>query len=212
MFRALTVTAECGAGRRVIAQRVAELLGWNLLDEALVESVAQIAGLQAETVAEYDERVGSWWHRFHLAGLRAAALQAGIGETVLFGEEAVLDATQRVIVIEAWRGGCVIVGRGAQCVLQDREDVLHLFIYGPWQDRLSRIRSEVSSDREAAEFVRSTDAEQARYIRTYYDFDWRDPHLYDMMISSKVGAEATANLIVKIVRGARKPRHVTARV
>jgi cytidylate kinase len=212
VFRALTVTAECGAGRRVIAERVAELLGWNLLDEALIESVARTVGLPAETVAEYDERVGSWWHRFHLAGLRAAALQACIGETVLFGEEAVLEATQRAIAIEAWKGSCVIVGRGAQCVLQDREDVLHVFLYGPRLDRILRIRSEASSDGEAVELVRSTDAEQARYIRAYYDCDWKDPHLYDMMISSKVGAEATANLIVKLVRGARKPGQVAARV
>ena len=201
MFKVLTVERECGAGGTIIAQRVAEILGWNLLDRALIGAVARTAQVDAETVGRYDEHVDSWWRRFHRGGLRAAAIQAGvaIGDAEIFSPETVASVAQRVITEASEAGNCVIVGRGAQCVLQDREDVCHVLIYGPWRERVSRARDRVRSIPNVGEWIQSTDQERASYLRTYYGCDWKDPHLYHMMISSQMGIENAACLIVEAV-------------
>ena len=212
MVRSVTVTREYGAGGGIIAQRVAEMLGWHLLDRDLIGAVASAAEVDAETIGRYDEHVDSWWHRFHLGGLRAMAIVAGVSATdaVVIDAETVARFAKPVIAMAAWRGNCVIVGRGAQCVLQSREDVFHVYVYGPWAERVARVRERIGSAEGVEESIRLTDQERASYIRTYYGFDWQDPHLYDLMISSKSGVENTACMIVDAVRGTSRARRRVA--
>ena|SRR5579862_8859249 len=119
-----------------------------------------------------------------------------------FDSEAVAGSAKRVITSAAEAGNCVIVGRGGQCVLQGRTDVLHVFIYGPWGERVARVRSRVEATEDAGELIQSADQERAAYIRTYHGCDWKDPHLYQLMISSQIGIESAAFLIVEAVLGA----------
>jgi cytidylate kinase-like protein len=204
MFNVATVTREFGGGGSLIAHRahrVAEILGWRLWDGALVEAVARATQVDPETVGRCDEHVDSWWHRFHRSGLRAAAILAGMppSEAQFSDGETVAAAAQQVISRAAAAGNCVIVGRGAQCVLQDREDAYHVFVYAPWRERVSRVRGRFRAVPDVGELIRQTDEERARYIRTYYDCDWKDPHLYHMMICSQVGIENAACMIVEAV-------------
>ena len=55
----------------------------------------------------------------------------------------------------------MIVGRGAQCVLQDREDVLHVLIYAPWAERVERVRARLKASQDVEELTRMTDHERA---------------------------------------------------
>ncbi len=201
MFRVVTVASEFGGGGGAIAQRVAEMLGWNLLDHALIPAVARAAQVDAETVARYDEHVDSWWQRFNRRGLWAAAIAAGSApaDAQIFDAETVAGFARRVIVRAAAGGNCVIVGRGGQCVLRGREDVFHVFVYGPWRERVRRVRSRVEPVPNIGDFIRQTDEERAMYIRTYYGCDWKDPHLYHMMASSEIGVENAACRIVDAV-------------
>src|ERR1035438_7749343 len=78
MFKVVTVAREYGSGGGIIAQMVAEELGWNLLDGALIGAVARTAEVDAEVADRCDEHVDSWWHRFNRGGLWSAAMMAGI--------------------------------------------------------------------------------------------------------------------------------------
>jgi len=206
MFRVLTLAREYGSGGSLIAKTVAEELRWKLLDQELVRDVARSAHIDPETVAKYDEHVDSWWHCFNRDGLRAVSLTAGVAlENAQFFDAGTTAAfAQRVISEAAAAGNCVIVGRGAECVLRAREDVFSVFIHGPWEERVSRIRNRVNSSQEVEELIRSTDQERARYIRTHYGCDWKDPNLYHMMISSQIGSETAAWMIANAIeRGGR---------
>ena len=77
MFRVVTVERELGSGGGVIAQSVAEQLGWRLLDRDLIAAVARTAQVDVETTSRFDESVDSWWHRLNRGGLWAAAVEAG---------------------------------------------------------------------------------------------------------------------------------------
>ena len=186
----------------MVAQKVAEELGWSLLDRALIGAVAQTARVDAKTVARYDEHVDSWWHRFNRDGLWAASLTAGVTleDAQFFDAETTAAFAERVISEAATKGNCVIVGRGAECVLQGREDVLNVFIYGGWEERVLRVRNRVNSSQDVEELIRLTDHERARYVQTYYGFDWKDPHLYHMMLSSQIGTDTAGWMIVNAVK------------
>jgi Cytidylate kinase-like family len=213
MFKALTVEREFGAGGSIIARQAAETLGWNLLDSALIVAVAREAQVDRETAMRYDERVDSWWHRFHRRGLWGLAVEGGMAPSdVWFPDaESMAVSAGQAIAKAAAIGKCVIVGRGAQCVLQDRGDVFHVFIYGPGRERVSRVRHRIEPSENAGESIRLTDGERARYIRTYYGCDWKDPHLYHMMISSEIGVDNAARTIVDAVQQSKHGFYTASR-
>jgi len=174
------------------------------LDRTLVAAVARAAHVDAKTIAKYDEHVDSWWYRFNRGGLRAAAIEAGmpISDAEFFDSETVAGVAQRIIARAAAAGNCVIVGRGAQCALQERENVYHVFIYGPWRERVSRVRDRLKTSQNVEEAIRLADQERADYIHTYHGCNWKDPHLYQMMINSDAGIENAACMIVEgVLRG-----------
>src|SRR5690606_35272399 len=105
-----------GSGCSIVAARVAHELGWPLLDNALVEAVAQRLGVTVGEVAAQEERVPSLVERL------ASALALGSPESMpLLIEtrppltpEQLLQVTRRVIEEQVAQGPAVIVGRGAQ--------------------------------------------------------------------------------------------------
>ena len=202
MFKVVTVAREYGSGGGIIARMVAEKLGWNLLDGALIGAVARTAEVDTEVADRCDEHVDSWWHRFNRGGLWSAAMMAGIppDDVRFFDADAMAEYTQQVMLRAAATGDCVIVGRGAQCVLQDHDDAFHVFIYAPWAERVGRVRARAQSSPDVEELMRVADHERASYLRTYYGCDWKDPHLYHLMINAQIGAGMAARMIVNAVQ------------
>jgi len=201
MFRAVTVSSEFGSGGALIAGYVAETLGWKLLDDALIGEIAYAAQVSTEIVSRYDEHVDSWWRRFNRGGLRSAAICAGIApdDAQFFDGETEAAIARQIIDKAAHEGDCVIVGRGAQCVLQCCEDVLHVFVYAPWADRVERARRRLASGQDAEGLIHATDRQRASFIQTYYKCDWKNPHLYHLMLSSTLGTEQTGWIIIDAI-------------
>lgn len=203
MFGVVTVAREFGSGGGAIARTVAERLGWDLLDENLVKAIARTAEVDLETARQFDESVDSWWHRINRAGLWAAALAGGAAsfDAQIFDADTMAALAQRIILDAAAKGGCVIVGRGAQCVLQKCPEALHVFVYAPWRERLARVQVRFGV-KNVEELVRSTDEVRATYIRRSFGCDWKDPHLYQMMINSELGRDNVVRSIVDVVESA----------
>ncbi|MBZ5682871.1 MAG: cytidylate kinase-like family protein [Acidobacteriia bacterium] len=102
-----------------------------------------------------------------------------------------------IVIREAAKlGQCVIVGRGAQCVLQEREDAFHLFVYGSRQEKLKRIQSRYSTRTECEAALDEFDRTCAAYIRRYYKCDWAHRRLYDLMINSDMGIDRAVAVIL----------------
>ena len=192
-YRVLTVNREFGSGGGRIAQTIAGWLGWKLLDRDIIDAIAYEAHVEARLVRHFDEHVGSWLSRFNHQAMRSAALAAGI--------EPGVRLTQR-IVEQAWSdGNCVVVGRGAQCLLQHRPDVFHVFVYAPLRERIARLRSRLESGANIEQRIRTVDAERAKYLQEYFGKSWCNPHLYDLMISSRDDEDSTARAIVFAMTG-----------
>lgn len=197
-YRLLTVSREFGSGGGRIAKTVADWLGWKLLDSALIDAIACAGHVDPTVVTRFDEHVESWLRRMNRQAMRGAALAAGVvpNEENCFDPDVMTDMTRSIVEQAYADGSCVIVGRGAQCLLQNKPDVFHAFVYAPFQDRVHRLRSRLGAGVNIEERIRSVDGERARYLQQRFSKAWNNPHLYDLMISSHEDEDSTARIIL----------------
>ena len=202
-YRVLTVNREFGSGGGRIAQTIAQRLGWKLLDRDIIDAIAYAAHVDSSVVRHYDEHVDSWLRRLNQQAMRSAALAAGLElrQGAVFDAEEMVKLTQK-IVEEAWtEGNCVIVGRGAQCILQHKPDAFHVFVYAPLKDRIMRLRIRLEKGADVEQRMRNVDGERAKYIHEYFGKSWCNLHLYDLMISSHEDEASTARVILEAMTG-----------
>ena len=200
MFRVVTVAREYGSGGGRIAQLLAGRLGWKLLDRCLVEKIAETASIKPEVAEKFDERPDPWLDRLAEVFWQSPGLRGYIGGTPpgRFDGEVAAHMTRRIIEEAAEIGDCVIVGRGSQCILQQREDVFHVFVYAPRGERLARLlrRDARLPKAEAEKKMVTEDATRAAYVRNHYGEDWQNRHLYHLMLSSCLGEKEAASIIL----------------
>ena len=205
-YRPLTVNREFGSGGGRIAQSIARWLGWKLLDREIIDAIAYAAHVAPDVVQHYDEHVESWLRRLNQQAMRSAALAAGLelGPDSVFNAEAIVKITEKIVQEAYADGNCVIVGRGAQCILQHKPDVYHVFVYAPYKERVQRLRKRLERGADIEQRIRTVDEERAKYLQQYFGKCWNNPHLYDLMISSGNDEDATARLIVCAMTGDAK--------
>ena len=202
-YRVLTVNREFGSGGGRIAETIAGWLGWKLLDKDIIDAIAYEAHVESSVVRHYDEHVVSWLRRINQQAMRSAALAAGLelGDNAVFDAEETVKVSRKIIEQAYIDGKCVIVGRGSQCVLQNKPDVFHTFVYAPCKERVERLRHRLGKRVNAEQRMRAVDDERARYLHQYFGKAWNDPHLYDLMISSREDEDWTAGAILYDMTG-----------
>jgi len=205
-YRILTVNREFGSGGGRIAQTIAEWLGWKLLDRDIIDAIAYAAHVEKKVVSHYDEHVDSWLRRINQQAMRSAALAAGLelGDDSVFDAEEMVKITQKILEEAYDEGNCVIVGRGSQCVLQHKPDVYHVFVYAPHKERLQRLRKRLGTEANVEGRLRRVDEERSKYLMEYFGKCWNNPHLYDLMISSREDEDWTASVILHAMTGQHK--------
>jgi cytidylate kinase len=206
-YRVLTVSREFGSGGGGIAKIVAERLGWKLIDRELIETIACSAHVDPSVVTRFDERPESWVGRMNRRAMLGAALAAGVTPTEenCFDRDVMLEMTRKIVENAHKDGNCVIVGRGAQCILQQKKDAFHVFVYAPFCERVCRLRSRLGSGVNIEERIHAVDGERAHYMQQAFGKDWQNPHLYDLMISSREDEEITAQAILTAMEEVKVP-------
>jgi len=198
-IRIITIAREFGSGGAIIGGILASRLGWALVDHTFIDQVAAQLKLEPELVERWDERVDTWFYRT----VRALWLGGYEGSATASGGEGVLDAGRMArlaastIGQAAGIGNCVIVGRGGQCLLRHRDDTFHVFIYGPWREKIVRVRERFGVDANAAaELMRERDHQRVAYVHSHFQQDWCNRRLYQMLLDSGVGVERAASAIL----------------
>ena len=201
-YRVLTVAREFGSGGGRIAKIAAEELGWKLIDRDLIEEIANAARVDPRVVTRFDEKPESWMGRMNRRAMQGAALAAGVipEEETCFDCDVMIEMTRKVIERAHAKGNCVIVGRGAQCILRHKKDVFHVFVYAPFYERAVRLRERLDAGVNIEERIHAVDGERAHYLKQTFGKTWNDPHLYDLMISSTENEVATAEVILAAMK------------
>jgi cytidylate kinase len=197
----ITITRQYASGGSDVARRVATQLEWDVIDNEFVDQVARRAGLSADEVAQREERAPGLLER--LARTLAAAspemfIASAGAPRVAQDEAALVQLTERVIAEAAAHGRIVLVGRGAQAVLAQRPDALHVYVVAPkpWRMRLAVERLGVNPE-EADRVIDETDRQRDQYVKTYYRRHRQDLVNYDLVVNTeKLGVDGAARLIV----------------
>jgi len=213
VIRIITIEREFGAGGTIVAEKLAQRLGWKLWDQALTAEIARLAQVDHASVERVDERCDSLFYRLMKVYMRGSYERslpvAGLDH---FDSDNMVDFIQRVIANAAAEGNCVIVGRGSTYVLRDREDAFHVFIYAPLEDKIRRVKASGKTESEAIELVSTIDEERATFIQKYFGKEWPSRQLYHMMINSKVGDDVVVQMIlneISVLDTASRPQPVT---
>ena len=196
-YRVLTISREYGSGGSEIAAIVAGSLGWRLLDDALLVEVGRAANLPISDVRTFDETIDPWICRLTrpLWGTSPDGFSP-IAPVHLFDADEEAALADRIIR-NAWDlGGCVVVGRGAQCVLRHEPNVFHVFVYASWEERIERVRSRHASGSDLDELLRNMDERRLHYVRRHYGENRLNPHLYDLMVNCNNRPQLVAQVIL----------------
>lgn len=211
---AITVTRLFGSGGSEVARRVAEALGWRLVDSAFVDGIAKGLRTTPSDVQAIDERAPS------LAERLADALALGGGEVQSASlatpmpptEQKIAEVTREVIEKAVARGPVVVVGRGAQAYLAQRESILHVHCYAPHDALVERtMRREGISEEEADRMVKTKNQQREAYVKRMFGRAWLAPEHYHIMLNTAwLGQDRCVDLVLDLARDLLGAQRVTS--
>ncbi len=200
----ITVSRLYGSGGSEVAARVAEALGWALLDNAVVDAVAARLGVAPSEVASREERSPSLVER--IVDTMALGSQDWLSPLSASKrpptEEELVDVTRHIVEETLARGPAVVVGRGAQSMLAARTDALHVFCYASKASLVARSMARDSLDEEGAtKKVDETNAHREQWVRKHFNRSWREHANYHLAVNTGwLGIAGTADIITSSAR------------
>ena len=188
--RIITISRQFGSGGRFIGEEIAKKLGFAYYDKNIIGHIAEESGLSPEYIeesAELSPKKGLFAYAF--TGRNSA------GKSV---EDMVYEAQRKVIMDIAEKGNCVIIGRNADFILRDRDDVLNVFIHGDLPEKTERIcRLYHVSEREAVKMMEDVDKRREANYNFYTEQKWGMARNYTLTLNSSVlGYERCEEIII----------------
>ena len=191
--RIITIGREFGSGGRTIGREVAKKLGIPCYDQELIVKMAEESGFTREYVEKESENasLGSW---------AASALGMDGTYTAPTNQDRLWAVQSRIIREIAEKESCVIVGRCADVILEDKADLLRVFIHADFDARAKRIvekygETEIPTEKR----LRDKDKRRALYYQFYTDRKWGDIENYDIILnSSALGPERCVDIIASL--------------
>lgn len=200
----ITISRQYASGGTQVASLVADRLGWRLVGNALIDEVAERAGIPPEEVQAREDRPPGFVESLaRIASVQLPDLflpAPPIGQPI--GEGNLVRVTRSVVREIAAEGRCVFVGRASAAVLARRQDALHVRLVAGTEFR-RRVAVEVMSvpEDDADAIVARRDVNRVRYHREYYARDCDDPRHYDLVLNTeRLGFPGAADLVVHRVR------------
>jgi len=194
----ITISREFGSGGRTIALAVAERLGYNFYDKALVERIAEESGYSKDFVERRGEdatSTSSFLFNLSRSGSGGYDGVAGISDKLYVIQHNIIKQLPE-------EGSCVIVGRCADYILKDYENALHVFIYADMQFKVNRI-VKLYGERDVAPEKRLEEKDKKRkvYYKNYTGRIWGMSENYDVSLNSgKLGIDRCADIIVELAQ------------
>ena len=193
-YKIITISREFGSGGRFIGEETAKKLGIAFYDREIIAKVADDLGLSEKYVADRGEYAPS----------KNIFSYAFIGRDINGNSIAdqIYSYQQKIIKELAAKEPCVIVGRRADYILSERDDVLNVFIQGNKADKIVRIKEIYSkSDDEAARMIKDTDKKRSVNYRYCTDQEWGSRKNYDIVLnSSTLGYDNCIDVISRLYR------------
>ena len=190
----ITISREYGSGGRYIGKLVADKLGIKLYDKEFVEKLAEDTGLSAEYIENNEQKRSPLeiLNNGYYSGLNNS------DELFIKESELIKEVTNRE--------SCVIIGRCADFILKDNDNVVKVFVSSNMNDKIQRTTEFYGIEKNKAEKeINRINKLRASHYKYYTEREWKDMSNYDICINSdKIGIENAANLICKLAEEKEK--------
>lgn len=192
-----TIGRQYGSGGHEIGEKLAGRLNIPFYDNELIALAAKKSGMSEELFEQVDEKPTNSF----LYSLAMGAFNFGTmtGYTDMSINDKLFLAQSEVIEDAAKEGACVFVGRCADYILRDFDNVVNIYCYGDMEDRITRIQSvlQVKNRKEAADIINRKDKTTANFYNYYSNQKWGQPENYDLLINtSKLSIDNSVELIL----------------
>lgn len=189
---AITINRQFGSLGRPIAQKLANLLSIEFYDRDIVDNACKSTGFSVKEVSDLEENAKTdyLYMRFPL------------GKVTTTRQNYIFDVQKKFIKKTAEQEDCIIVGRCAEHILEDKERLLRIYIYAPFEQRLKNCTDILKLDHDTAlKMIDSVDKARNVYHRKYTGYLPSDMDHVDLMVNSALlGVDGTAAMIAYIAK------------
>ncbi len=177
----ITFSREMGSGGIPIVHKVAEELGYTLVDGDVIKDAADDYDLTQEALQQIDEK--------------PPAFVDNLDRQI----ELNMNRIQLIVLEQALKGEVLIYGRGGQDLLPGISSVFRVRIIAPFEERVERWAEREWIDPDLARsLVRRSDQQRAGFIKYYFDRNWTNPIEYDLVINtSRTSIDTAVRLIIE---------------
>ena len=170
----ITIAREPGSGGAPIAKAVAEKLGFELVDEQIVEEIAHSTKKRKAIIEAVDEK-----NRSAIEDMVHSMLNKEYIDDMKYMKELV-----RILLTYAHKGHCVILGRGANFITPFAKG-LHVSITAPYRVRVQRAMDfEGHNEEKAKEVIAQIEKERDKFIKQYFRQDPNKKNAFDVTINT----------------------------
>lgn len=186
----ITISREYGSGGRIIGKKLAEALGVSFYDGELLSLVAKESGYTVEFVRQNDQKK-----------TQSLLYHLYMGSQILPASDMIFIAQSKVIKDLYEKESCVIVGRCADYVLRERDNVINIFIHAPIESRMKRVKEEYSEKADNYKaYIQKQDKSRSAYYNYFADDAWGKAKTYDLSINSDIGVDEAVRIIADFIR------------
>ena len=195
----INIGRQLGSGGHDIGRMLALDFGAKYYDRELLNLAAKESGLSAHVFEQHDERKGFLRSLLHLQVGMSSANYARQG----FSQDSLFQFQSEAIRKAASEGSCVFVGRCADYVLRDHQNIVNIFVTASMEFRISQVmaRQPFATLQEARHFIEQNESKRADYYHYYTGKKWGHASSYDLCIDSSVlGLKDTEKFIAEFIR------------
>ncbi len=199
MGKAITISKDFGCGGVEFARKLAHDLGYQYLDKALIQELARKMNTSEGEIKSYEDGTSIAMFRFFSKYMTRASVKAILADDFGFVDDCCYcEALNAMMHDLADQGDVVIVGRGGQCLLAGRDDVIHLRCIGSmeYKRKFLSAKEGVTPD-EAEHIITKKQAESRKYVEALFSRYNNDPELYHLTINLELIDLDTAVRITK---------------
>lgn len=192
----ITIARQFGSGGKTIGMQLAEELGIKCYSRDILRMASDESGIKEELFNEYDEKLRNGT----LFGISKNIYNGQLippGKKDFVSAENMFYYQAKIIRDLAEKESCVIVGRCADFVLKDYDNVMSVFVHAPKDYCLARAGERINlKGKELEKFVEKKDKYRGAFYKYYTGRQWEDARNYDLCLdSSKLGFDRTQEAI-----------------
>lgn len=194
----INVGRQLGSGGQIIAKKLADDFGYQLFDKEILNLAAKESGFSEKFFEQNDEQKGFLKSLFHM---HAPHISDNNFYNSRFSQESLFQFQSDAIKKVAESGGCVFVGRCADYVLRDYQNVVNIFITANMEDRIKMVQERDQCDEETAKKIIShKESARASYYNYYTGKKWGHSENYHLCINSSIlGIDGTVDFIKQFI-------------